>query len=104
MIKANRSLGSAGTHDNRTRHAGAGGGGRSSAISRRISTNRILEMATSAIWKAIWRPWLTSFAPILISFSLGAGHCSRAAGLWRSFQKPVKYQLDRWWAVLGLNQ
>jgi hypothetical protein len=52
------------------RHAGAGsGGGRSSAINRRISANSILGTATSAIWKAIQRPWLTSFAPILISFS-----------------------------------
>ena len=43
----------AGTHDNRTVHAGAGsGGGRSSAISRRISANSILGTATSAIWKA----------------------------------------------------
>ena len=42
----------AGTHDDRAAHAGAGGGcGRSSAISRRISANSILEMATSAIWK-----------------------------------------------------
>jgi hypothetical protein len=36
-----------GTHDNRTPHADAGsGGGRSSAISRRISGNRVLGMAT----------------------------------------------------------
>jgi hypothetical protein len=35
------------------RHAGDGsGGGRSSAISRRISANSILGTATSAIWKA----------------------------------------------------
>src|SRR5215472_13223333 len=27
-------------------------------------------MATSAIWKATYRPWLTTLAPILISFSL----------------------------------
>ena len=27
-------------------------------------------MATSAIWKATWRRWLTTFAPILISLSL----------------------------------
>jgi hypothetical protein len=26
--------------------------------------------ATSAIWKAIQRPWLTTLAPILINFSL----------------------------------
>jgi hypothetical protein len=26
-------------------------------------------MATSAIWKAMLRPWLTTLAPILISFS-----------------------------------
>ena len=51
-------------------HAGAGGGfGRSSAISRKISWNNCRGMATSAIWKAMLRPWLTTFAPILISFS-----------------------------------
>jgi hypothetical protein len=44
---------------------GAGGGcGRSSAISRKISWNICRGMATSAK-----RPWLTTFAPILISFS-----------------------------------
>ena len=26
-------------------------------------------MATSAIWKMTLRPWLTTFAPILINFS-----------------------------------
>src|SRR5687767_2287719 len=37
-------------------HAVAGGGcGRSSAISRKISSNRCRGMATSAIWKAILR-------------------------------------------------
>src|ERR1700730_7212882 len=42
------------THDNRTPYAGAGsGGGRSSAISRRMSANKCREMATSAIWKAM---------------------------------------------------
>ena len=44
------------------------GGGRSSALSRR-SAKRFLGIATSAIWKATWQPWLTTFAPILISFS-----------------------------------
>jgi hypothetical protein len=38
---------------NRTLHAvDVTGGGRSSVISRKISANRILGMATSAIWKA----------------------------------------------------
>jgi hypothetical protein len=31
--------------------------------------NRFLGMATSAIWKATYRPWLTTFAPILSNFS-----------------------------------
>src|SRR6516225_12487800 len=53
-----------------TSHASAGGGcGRSSAINRKISWNICRGMATSAIWKATQRPWLTIFAPILISFS-----------------------------------
>ena len=39
-------------------------------------------MATSAIWKAMERPWLTSFAPILISFScaLSASAASATTG------------------------
>jgi hypothetical protein len=57
-------------HDHRSSHAGAGGGsGRSSAISRKISWNICRGIATSAIWKAMLRPWLMTFAPILISFS-----------------------------------
>src|SRR5580704_6215846 len=40
------------THDNRTPYAvEVAGGGRSSAISRKMSANRFLGMATSAIWK-----------------------------------------------------
>ena len=47
------SVGFARTHDNPRLHAGAGsGGGRSSAISRRMSSNKSLGMATSAIWNA----------------------------------------------------
>src|SRR5262249_30747139 len=38
-------------------------------MSRKISWNICRAMATSAIWKITWRPWLTTFAPILISFS-----------------------------------
>jgi len=45
------------------------GCGRSSAMSRNISWNICRGIATSAIWKATWRPWLTTFAPILIGFS-----------------------------------
>jgi len=33
-----------------------------------MSANRLLGMATSAIWKATVRPWRTTLAPILISF------------------------------------
>ena len=41
------------THDNRTPYAvDVTGGGRSSAISRRMSAKRFLGMATSAIWNA----------------------------------------------------
>ncbi len=41
------------THDNRAPYAvGVTGGGRSSATSRRMSVNRFLGTATSAIWKA----------------------------------------------------
>src|SRR5208282_5716420 len=59
------------TRDNGTHYAvDVTGGGRSSAMSRRMSANRFLGIATSAIWKATERPWLTTFAPILMSFSL----------------------------------
>jgi hypothetical protein len=40
------------THDTRMLYAAAKGGGRSSAIIRRMSENEFLGMATSAIWKA----------------------------------------------------
>ena len=64
-------VGCCGMDSDRTLHAGAGGGsGRSSAIRRKISWNICRGMATSAIWKATKRPWLTPFAPILISVSL----------------------------------
>jgi hypothetical protein len=62
------------THDTRTLYAvDAKGGGRSSAIIRKMSTKRFRGMATSAIWKATQRLWLTTFAPILISLSLSVG-------------------------------
>src|SRR5215472_8873530 len=38
-------------------------------MSRRISWNICRGMATSPIWKATQRPWLATFAPILISLS-----------------------------------
>src|SRR6516165_10851576 len=49
-------------------HAGAGGA-RSRAISDRMSANICRDTATSAIWNVMYRPWLTTLAPILISFS-----------------------------------
>ena len=72
FIKTHLSHGFAGADDNRTRHAGVGsGGGRSSAISRKISWNNSLGTATSAIWKMTYRACVTILAPILTSFSLG---------------------------------
>ena len=47
----------------------ATGGGRSSAIIRKISANRFFKTATSAIWNATKRAWPTTSAPILINFS-----------------------------------
>jgi hypothetical protein len=49
-------------------HAGAGGA-RKRAIKDRISANICRGAATSAIWKVTYLPWLTTFAPILMSFS-----------------------------------
>ena len=64
------------------RHAGAGGA-RSRAISDRISWNICRGTATSAIWKVTYRPWLTTLAPILISFSrkLVSDHGSAVFGM-----------------------
>jgi hypothetical protein len=36
-----------------------------------MSANICRDTATSAIWNVIQRPWLTTFAPILISFRAG---------------------------------
>ena len=53
LAKTHLSLGFRWNSCRRPVHAGAGsGGGRSSAISRRISANSLLVTATSAIWKA----------------------------------------------------
>ena len=50
------------------RHGGKGAS-RSPSIRRGISTNGVLGMATSAIWKVMQRPWRTTLAPIFTSFS-----------------------------------
>jgi len=34
-----------------------------------MSAKRFFGIATSAIWKSMYRPWFTILAPILISFS-----------------------------------
>ncbi len=49
-------------------HLGAGFC-RKPSISRRMSANNFLETAIPAIWKVTYRPWLTTVAPILASFS-----------------------------------
>jgi hypothetical protein len=45
------------------------GGGRNSATIRGMSAKRFQGMTNSGIWKATYRPWLTTFAPNLISVS-----------------------------------
>ncbi len=42
---------------------------RRSSIRLRIFRNRSLDTATSASWKVAYRPWRTTLAPILTSFS-----------------------------------
>ncbi len=42
---------------------------RKSSIRLRMFRNKFLGTATSASWKVTYRPWLTTLAPILISFS-----------------------------------
>jgi hypothetical protein len=61
-------LSSLATGDRSFRHAGAGGA-RSWEINDRMSANICRDIATSAIWNVMERPWLTTFAPTLISFS-----------------------------------
>src|SRR3954471_6898692 len=63
-------------------YAGAGGA-RSRAISDRISANDRRGTATSASWNGTYRPGLTTFAPILISFSrrLVIDHLSSVLGI-----------------------
>ena len=45
------------------------GGGRDTRIICMMPANRFRGAATSAIWEAINRPWPTTMAPVLISFS-----------------------------------
>jgi hypothetical protein len=63
-------------------HAGAGGA-RNRTISDRMSANICRDTATSALWQVTYRPWVTTFAPILISFSrkLVNDHLSAAFGI-----------------------
>ena len=51
-------------------HIGTGDTGTSREIRRRMVLNSCREMATSAIWNVTYRAWVTTLAPILISFSL----------------------------------
>ena len=46
------------------------GGGRSSAISRRISANSVLGTATSAIWNVTYRTWETCIGTTMIGYPL----------------------------------
>jgi hypothetical protein len=69
--------------------------GRSSAISLKISWNICRGMATSAIWKATVRPWLTTLAPILISFSFRLDSDQSLTG---SAVASVRKKLPRLWA------
>jgi len=68
--------------DPRGPHAGAGGA-RNRAISDRISWNICRGTATSATWKVTQPPWMTTLAPILISFSrrLVSDYGSAALGI-----------------------
>ena len=56
------------------------GFGSSSAISHKISWNIAGVMVTSAIWKATLQPWLTTLAPVLISFSFRLDSDQRLIG------------------------
>ncbi len=50
------------------RHGGKGAG-RSPSMRRRVFRNSSLGTATSANWNVTYPPWLTTLAPILVSFS-----------------------------------
>ena len=71
VIETRLSRGLAGIHDVRTLYAvDAKGDGGSSAVIREMSANRSRGVAASAIRKTTRRPWLTTLAPIWMSFSL----------------------------------
>ena len=55
--------------DGSGRHLGTACGSRSRRIRSRIATNSRRGTATSAIWKITYRACVTTFAPILMSFS-----------------------------------
>ena len=56
--------------------------GRRSSIRRRIFRNRSFGTATSANWNVTYRPWRTTLAPILTSFSRSVvnDQCSTSFG------------------------
>ena len=67
------------------------------AISRKMSPNRRREMAISAMWKAMERPWLTTLAPILMSFSRGlvSDQSRMASGVAKIVRERVQLKPDR---------
>jgi hypothetical protein len=54
--------------------------------------------ATSAIWNVTWRPWLTTLAPILISFSrkLVRDHGSAVLGIASVRMKLPRLPVSAW--------
>ena len=49
--------------------SGTGGGNHNHRIRSRIALNSLRGTAISAIWNVVYRAWVTTLAPILISFS-----------------------------------
>lgn len=67
----------------------AKGGDRRAVILSTIAANSLRGIATSAIRNATYRPWLTTFAPILTSFSRSvvSDHSAIASGIARVRRK-----------------
>src|SRR3954453_19688761 len=81
--------------DSGVQHRAGGGDGRSAAIAATICRNSVRGTITSAIWKAIERPWRMTLAPILTSRSRSVvnDQCLTASGSARVRRKLARLYL-----------
>ncbi len=107
LTRRNSSVGRSGCFWIKAHHGGKGAG-RSPSMRRRIFRNSSLGTATSASWKVTYRPWLTTLAPILTSFSRSVvnDQCSTSFGTANfSFASTAVLRRDRLEGLLpGVKQ